>query len=110
MIFEILKIWKVAKRNPDGFTLDIKSGKLVNSGIISAYHDTQNSFGLYGLLRVYFHAKRHNKVVGGWQTEKGLQFDSCRVFRDRKKAIKFGIKNKQIAIFDIDNLEEIRLS
>ena len=109
MFLEILKIWKIAKSNPDGFTLDIKSSRMIKSGIISAYSETQNSFGLYGLLKCYFHAKQNDLTIGGWQTSKGLQFDSCKVFKDRKQAIKFGIENEQIAIFDLDNLEEIRL-
>lgn len=109
MNIEILKIWDFAKSNPDGFTINIETGEKVTSGIICAYAETQNSFGLSGLVDCYLHARKNDKILGGWYTSKGLQFDSCKVFTDRKEAMAFGYKNEQLAIFDLDNLEEIRL-
>jgi len=108
-MFDIFKIYRIAKNNPDGFTFDLETKELVTSGIIVAYEATQNSFGILGLLKCWSHAKENGNVVGGWGTGNGLQFDSCRVFKDRKTAIEFGRLNNQIAIFDLDELEEIRL-
>lgn len=106
-----LKIEKIAKSNPEGFTINLKTFEDVTSGYIVAYNETQNSFGKAGLKKVINHAKNHDNVVGGWlDTETNLYyFDSCKVFSDRNKAIEFGKQNKQIAIFNIDKLETIRL-
>lgn len=109
MIFEILKIWQIASTQPDGFTLNLKTGKLQTTGIVSGYRETQNCFGLYGLLKCYLHARTHSNIIGGWKTDQGLQFDSCRVFRHRNRALRFAYRHKQLAIFDLDELEEIRV-
>jgi hypothetical protein len=104
-------IIEIAKRNPEGFTIEIPSLKPVTSGYISAYLETQNSFGYEGLDKVINHAINHGKVVGGWlDTETNLYyFDSSKVFENLKEAIEFGKQNKQIAIFDLNELKTIRL-
>ena len=104
-------ILTIAKRNPDGFTVEVPSLQSVTSGFISACEETQNCFGRSGLEKVVNHALEHGRVVGGWRnTEDGkYYFDSSTVFTDRDAAVEFGRKNKQIAIFDMDNLIEIRL-
>lgn len=93
----------------DGFTFDLKSLSKVNSGIIVAYAATQNAFGFRGFVKAFVHARYNDNVFGGWFHEGKFYFDSCRVFKDRTAAIEFGKENGQIAIFDLDNLEEIRL-
>lgn len=104
-------IEEIAKENPDGFTVELTTLKKVTNGIVVAYIETQNCFDSDGLERVLKHAKANSNVVGGWLNEENNKyyFDSCKVFSDRNEAIEFGIKNKQIAIFDITNLELIKL-
>jgi hypothetical protein len=92
-----------------GFTYHLRNKEMVTSGIIVAYAETQDAFGLRGFVRAFVHASLYDGVLGGWEYEGRFYFDSCRVFADREKAIEFGRKNGQIAIFDLDNLEEIRL-
>lgn len=81
------------------------------SGISAAYAETQNCFGAEGLKKVIKHAKEHNGTVGGWFNEEDGQFyfDSVKIFTDRDEAIEFGKRNEQIAIFDIGELELIKL-
>lgn len=108
MFIEILKI---AKANKDGFTIELESLKHVTSGIVVAYKETQNSFDVEGLKKCLKHALEHDKVIGGWFNEENekFYFDSCKIFTDLNEAIEFGRLNEQIAIFDLDNLREIRL-
>jgi hypothetical protein len=93
----------------DGFTLDLRSLSSVKSGIIVAYAETQNAFGFEGFCRAFMHSRCNDNIFGGWYHNGRFYFDSCRVFTDRQEAIKFGKENNQIAIFDLDNLQEIRL-
>lgn len=108
-LFKAVK--KIASENPDGFTVYIPSLKWVTNGYIVAYKETQDSFGDDGLKRVITHALENNKIVGGWlNTENQMYyFDSSKVFENREEAIEFGKQNEQIAIFDLNNLIEIRL-
>lgn len=93
----------------DGFTFHLRNKEMVKSGIVVAYAETQNAFGFRGFVKAAVHASLHDGVLGGWEYEGRFYFDSCRVFRDRNEAIEFGRRNGQIAVFDLDNLEEIRL-
>lgn len=104
-------ILTIAKANPYGFTYSLKTNSFVKYGFVVAFEETQNCFGLEGLQRVLEHASKHEMIIGGWlnSENKEYYFDSCKVFKNRKAAIEFGIENKQIAIFDLTNLEEIKL-
>lgn len=106
-------VWEYAQKNPQGFTLNIETMKAVKFGIVAAYRETQNSFGRDSLEKVIEHALKHDKVVGGWldETDNRYYFDSCKVFNNRQidEALQFGRENEQIAIFDLTNLNEIRL-
>jgi fructokinase len=106
-----VKIKKIAVRNPDGFTIELPTLNPVISGIIAAYKETQDCFGDNGLEKVIEHSINHDKVMGGWLNEENDQYyyDSCKVFRVEEEAVKFGRENKQIAVFDLDNLKLIKL-
>lgn len=108
MIFEILEI---ARKNPDGFTIELPSLEPVKTGIVVAYEATQNSFDIEGLKKCVRHALKHGNKIGGWlNTENGLfYFDSVITFKNEEEAIKFGKAQNQIAIFDLDNLRLIKL-
>lgn len=104
-------ILEVAKKNPDGFTVDLTTLKKVTRGISVAYLETQDSFGEEGLRKVLKHALEHEKKVGGWLNEENgeFYFDSIRIFTDLDEAIRFGRENQQIAIFDLAHLRLIKL-
>ena len=104
-------IQEIARQNPEGFTVDLTTLKKVTKGISVAYLETQNSFGDEGLKRVLEHAEKHEKAVGGWLNEDDgyFYYDSVKIYFDRDEAIRAGRENKQIAIFDIGNLELIKL-
>lgn len=104
-------IEEIAKQNPGGFTVDLTTLKKVTKGISVAYLETQSSFADEGLKRVLEHAEKHEKTVGGWLNEDDgyFYYDSVKIYFDREEAIRAGRENKQIAIFDIGNLELIKL-
>jgi hypothetical protein len=101
----------IAKKKPDGFSVELPTLKEVSQGIVVAYLETQDSFDDDGLEKVILHAENHGKVVGGWLNEDNgkYYYDSCKVFTNKDEAIKFGLENKQIAIFDITSCELIKL-
>jgi len=106
----ILAIELIAMENPEGFTVHVPTLNLVTSGVVVAYHATQNQFGRGGLHTCLKHALYHDGYVGGWRNPAGeMQYDSVRIFRDLRKAIKWGRKQRQHAIFDLDNGWEIIL-
>lgn len=107
----VTAILEIARKNPDGFTVDLTTLKKVTKGISVAYIETQDSFGEQGLRRVLNHALEHEKKVGGWLNEDddSFYFDSIRIFTDLEEAKQFGRENKQIAIFDLTHLRLIKL-
>ena len=107
------RVWEYSQKNPEGFTLNIETLKAVKFGIVVAYYVTQNSFGKEALKTVINHALKHNKVIGGWLNDENemYYFDSVRIFKNSelKKAIEFAKHHKQLAIFDLTNLREIKI-
>ena len=73
--------------------------------------ETQNSFGLKGLEKCIIDAQRTTKIVGGWYNSDNSEyyFDSCYVVETENEARILGMNNKQLAIFNLNTLEEIRL-
>lgn len=106
-------VWEYALKNSDGFTINIDTMKPILFGICVAYIETQDSFGREGLEKAINHALLHNKVVGGWLDDESgyFYFDSVRIYPNHqlKEAIDFAKTNKQLAIFDLTNLKEIRI-
>lgn len=104
----------IATANPAGFTVDAATLEPVAHGYACAVADTQNSFGTAGLARVIDFVNAHPGTVsafGGWLDDKtGLFYwDATAIFADRSEALAFARRNGQLAIFDLDNCEEIRI-
>ena len=110
----------IAAINPDGFTVNAATLQPVTSGYAVALKRTQNSFGDEGLAKVanvieelQASGNLNGRILafGGWyDSESGLYYyDATVIYQDREKAIEAGRANEQIAIFDLSNLEEIRL-
>lgn len=108
----ISSVAAIAAVNPEGFTVNSENMTPETAGYCVALAETQNSFSKEGLARVYdvIRSGRAN-AVGGWlDSESGLYYyDAVVVLQDREKAIELGRLNNQLAIFDLNNMEEIRL-
>ena len=106
----ILEIETIAMENPEGFTLFIPTRELIQTGIAVGHAATQNEFGRSGIHACIKHSLYNYGHLGGWRNPDGrMQYDSVRIFTDLQKAIKYGRKQKQYSIFDLDNGWEIIL-
>lgn len=109
----IERVWEYSLNNPEGFTLNLETFKPVKFGIAVAHSETQNSFDKDSLEKVISHSLQNGKTLGGWLNVENnkFYFDSIKIFRNSEldKAIEFAKQEKQIAIFDITNLKEIRI-
>ena len=116
----ISSVAAIAALNPEGFTVNAANLQPVTTGFAVALKKTQNSFGNEGLAKVAnviedlqdsgdFNGR--TLAFGGWyDSESGLYYyDATVIFEDRAEAIEAGRANEQIAIFDLENLKEIRL-
>lgn len=107
------EIWIYSHSHPDGFTIDIRTMTEPTEGIAVAYSATQGSHSRKKLNRVVRHALHHDGYVGGWldTTNSLYYFDSTRLFPEDSldAAIKFGLENKQKAIYSIAEKREIGL-
>ncbi len=103
----------VAGNNPDGFTVNAQTLQDVTKGYAVAVSGTQNSFGDSGLRYVIDYVANHPEInaFGGWMdNESGLFYwDATIVVSDIVEARALAVANKQIAFFDLENLEEIRI-
>lgn len=116
----ISSVAAIAAINPDGFTVNAATLQPVTAGYAVALKRTQNSFGAEGLTKVANVIEElqasgnlagRTLAFGGWHdSESGLYYyDATVIFENRVEAIEAGRANEQIAIFDLANLEEIRL-
>ncbi len=109
--FEMLQT--VAIMSPEGFTVDKNTFKPITSGYTVAVKETQNSFGNYGAAKVVSYAAKHNEVraLGGWlnSANNKYYFDAIIICESLEEALALGRANNQIAIFDLNNMKEIRL-
>lgn len=103
----------VAANNKDGYTVDATTLQPITKGYAVAVAATQNSFGPEGLARVIEYARTHKVVnaFGGWYNEdNGLYYYDAVIIADSlADAQELGKSNAQIAIFDLQNMKEIRL-
>lgn len=106
------ELLSIAQQNPNGFTVS-KSLEPIKKGFSVACIETQNSFDFQGAKKVVNFAKKNKKVsgFGGWlDKETGkFYFDAIMIITDRSEAIRIGMQNKQIAIYDLEKNEEIKL-
>ena len=103
----------IAMNNNEGFTVNAATLQPVTIGYAVAVADTQNSFGFEGLANVVKYVSDHPEInaFGGWYNSENnmYYFDATVIVNDLATAKELGRINKQIAIFDLANLEEIRL-
>ena len=109
----LIALATIAASNKEGFTVNAATLQPVTTGYAVAVAATQNSFGLEGLGNVVKYVAAHPEVnaFGGWYNTDNQQFyfDATVIVEDLAAAKELGRVNKQIAIFDLANLKEIRL-
>lgn len=106
-------VWTYSLSHPDGFTMNLATMTEPTVGVVVAYAATQGCHSRKQLGRVVRHAIRHDGYVGGWlDTSDSLYyFDSSRLFPEDSiaAAIRFGVENKQLAVYVLSKEAEIRL-
>lgn len=99
--------------NPDGFTVNAQTFAPVEHGFSVAVAGTQNSHGVAGAVNVLQYAQTHPEIsaFGGWlDSETGKYYiDAVCIIEDLATALELAKENKQLAIFDLDNMREIRV-
>ena len=109
----LIALATIATNNKEGYTVNAATLQPVTSGYAVAVADTQNSFGIDGLQNVVKYVENHPEVnaFGGWYNSENnmYYFDATVIVNDLEAAKELGRINNQIAIFDLANLEEIRL-
>lgn len=109
----LIALATIAMNNKDGFTVNAVNLQPVTKGYAVAVAATQKSFGFEGLENVVKYVSDHPEInaFGGWyNTENNMYyFDATVIVNDLEAAKELGRINKQIAIFNLANLEEIRL-
>jgi hypothetical protein len=105
---------EIVAKNPDGFTISPDMTEQPQSGYACALQETQGSHGTLGFLKTLAYAIEHGLHFGGWLNEANGEyyFDAVRIFGEGQlnAAVKFGLEQNQIAIFDLGNMLEINLS
>ena len=109
----LIALATIAMNNKEGFTVSASNMQPVSTGYAVAVADTQNSFGLEGLANVVKYVTEHPEInaFGVWYNSENnmYYFDSTVIVNDLEAAKDLGRYNKQLAIFDLANLKEIRL-
>lgn len=109
----LIALTSIASANKEGYTVDAATLQPVTTGYAVAVADTQNSFGPEGLARVIKYVENHPEVnaFGGWYDSESGQYyyDATIIVDSLEKAIELGRANDQLAIFDLTNMQEIRL-
>jgi hypothetical protein len=106
-------VWTYSLSHPDGFTINLATMTEPTEGVVVAYAATQGCHSRKQLGKVVRHAIRHDGYVGGWldTTDSLYYFDSSCLFPEDSltAAIRFGVKNKQLAVFVLSKGHEVRL-
>ena len=109
----LIALATIAMNNKEGFTVNAATLQPVITGYAVAVADTQNSFGFEGLANVvkYVSENPESNAFGGWYNSENnmYYFDATIIVNDLEAAKELGRINKQIAIFGLANLKEIRL-
>lgn len=109
----LIALATIAMNNKEGYTVNAANLQPVTTGYAVAVADTQNSFGFMGLVNVVKYVTEHPEInaFGGWYNSENnmYYYDATVIVNDLEAAMELGRINNQIAIFDLANLEEIRL-
>ena len=116
---DISAILQTVRRNPEGFTIKLNGQPVTSGFVVSLYknretiifskklnEETLNDFILKNLDLL----EQENHYLGGWLNKENNKFylDVSIVVDDLETAIGIGAYSKQIAVFALNKLEEIR--
>lgn len=104
-----------------GFTYSIGNGFVTNGWAVSLkgheykYLNPVYAIDNVGVVSKYLHDKAkvlvntEGSCIGGWAHEGYVYLDVSVVVKDKEAAIKLGKENEQLAIYDLNKKEEIRI-
>ncbi len=110
MTNSIKMLMSLARRNPSGFTIATTDFEKVTKGWVIALKETQNSFGIAGCEKAFEVAKLKTGYFGGWKMKHLYYFDAVIITFDEDEAVKLGIENEQIGIYNIETGRYVELS
>ncbi len=102
-------VLKIAKRKPNGFTLNAFDLSEIKYGWAIGMEETQNCFGFEGCEKALRLAQETTGVIGGWKNGKLFYFDAIIIESNPREAIRLGIENGQIVIYNLETAEFIWL-
>ena len=109
----LIALATIAMNNKEGYTVNAATLQPVTTGYAVAVADTQNLYGFMGLVNVVKYVSEHPEInaFGGWYNSENnmYYYDATVIVNDLEAAKELGRINNQIAIFDLANVEEIRL-
>jgi len=93
------------------FTYDLRGDCIVYSGVVAAYRATRDSPHFTDLAEAVAHAFAHDGLVGAWRDPATgrMSYDSCRLFMDMESALRFAHEQQQLAIYNLNRDEEVRV-
>jgi hypothetical protein len=102
MTHSVKTLMALARRNPSGFTVLTSNLEKVTKGWVVALKDTQNCFGEEGCKKAFMLAESQTGYFGGWKYNKLYYFDAVFITYDESEAIRLGIENEQIGVYNIE--------
>ena len=106
-------IRKLADENPDGFTVDVKTGKKVTKGVAVGMTHGLTAFDAAVLANVYQESDTNtqfsHRTVGGWKDGEKYIIDLGVTTQTIDAAVEFGTAYRQDAVFDLNINECIYL-
>ncbi len=118
-IYEVMsaeKLQAVADANPDGFTLDPRTGKLVTTGYVVAPSKATETILVAGKTMADFRqahlpvlSQDQEAYVGGWKRPDGaFVMDVATTYPTAEEAVSVAVGANQDAIFHLDTFTEIK--
>ncbi len=103
----IERLTELADRK-DRFTFDLRGNCQVYTGIVCAYRTREDEATPLELAMVVAHAFEHDGIVGAWKDVHGRTiYDSCRLFTDHERALRFARAQGQRAVFNLNRHMDI---
>lgn len=93
------------------FTYDLRGDCIVYTGVVAAYHATDDAPHFLELAQAMAHAFEHDGLVGAWRDPATgrTNYDSCRLFMDIDSALRFAREQRQQAVYNLNRDEEVRV-
>ena len=109
------KLMTYAKKNPDGFTVKIKDGKIrsVEPNKLNRYVVSKTNNDTTQKIKQSFRDEKYSGYAGGWYDKNSGKYyiDKNLIFgeKHKEKAVKSGYRHDQLEIFDLHTFETIKL-